>query len=560
MFNRPAAAPVRAVISSTRSEGVETPTRVSLTAISPGIKDTQRHLCGRIRGFLTPHRNSFPLVSGSTVLRPPAGRVRGSLYGRLPMRTIFAVFAVFAVVAAGCGGGSGPENVAPAATVQTEITAAPTVPEQPIAIPDPAEFPDPIDGHVHDCPGPDWVKISHHECVLAEGDVDIGADVVAPTPDPSEFPDPVDGHIHECPEGFEKISHDQCVDLAEPMEVSGADPEDDQGQDCPDGLVRASDGECFEFSFKQPVCPRTLSRQVAVVDGVVSLFRPSDTDDDGEPDECLPVRLSAECGDELLAALESGGQQPDIADPDTGELADRCRYTPPSPTSEGDDSLATATPVPDQEHEHDDSLATATPVPEDVADDDRTEWTADPDTGVPVITQVSSQGSTSGLYVTPVDYIPQDDPVVLAAANACTAGIYAWARGEGLSLDGHEDLVVDRCMIHIEQLAPFVEHFGVDWACAVAGIGDLAAAGNVFPNGLRGNWWDCPNIAWDCSDDCDPVEKVRQAAPEEEIGVYAKLMLDAQQTGNRSEIEGAHLVLMSAYFKGQGLPMPVRGS
>lgn len=221
----------------------------------------------------------------------------------------------------------------------------------------------------------------------------------------------------------------------------------------------------------------------------------------------------------------------------------------------------TAEPVP--EVEHDDSRVTATPVPEDVADDDRNEWTADPDTGVPVVTQVSSHGSISGNYPSPVDYIPQDHPVVLAAVNACTAGIYAWAQSEGLVPDGHvldrqdADLMLDSCMIHIEQLAPFVEHYGVDWACATAGIGDLAAAGNVFPNGVRGNWWDCPNIAWDCSDDCDPIKKVRQAAPEGEVAYYAKLM---QQAGNRLEIESAHLLLMSGYFKGQGLPVPVRGS
>lgn len=428
------------------------------------------------------------------------------------------------------------------------------------AVADPSEFPDPVDGHVHDCPGPEWVKISHHECVLVEGE----ADAVPATPDPSKFPDPVDGHTHECPEGFMQISHDQCVDLAEPTAVSEADPVGDQGQECPVGLVRGSDGECFEFSLKPPVCPQTLSRQIAVTDGVVSLFRPSDSDGDGEPDECLLVRLSEECGDELLSALRSGGRPPEIADPDTGELADRCRYTSLGLPSEDDagehghdheDSLATATPVP--EVEHDDSLVSATPVPEDVADDDRNEWTVDPDTGVPVVTQVSSHGSISGNYPSPVDYIPQDHPVVLAAVNACTAGVYAWGRGEGLTLVGYEDLVVDRCMIHIEQLAPFVEHYGVDWACATAGIGDLAAAGNVFPNGVRGNWWDCPNIAWDCSDDCDPIEKVRQAAPEGEVAVYARLMQEAQRTGN---VEGAHLVLMSGYFKGQGLPVPVRGS
>ena len=139
----------------------------------------------------------------------------GRKYPVPAMRTFFALLAAFAVVVTACGSGNDDSGTAPTpvltATVDTEVE--PTVPA--------GEFPDSIDSHVHDCPGPEWVKISHHECMLP---ADAAEPVPTATPDPSKFPDPVDGHTHECPEGFKQISHDQCVDLAEPTAVLGADP------------------------------------------------------------------------------------------------------------------------------------------------------------------------------------------------------------------------------------------------------------------------------------------------------------------------------------------------
>lgn len=307
------------------------------------------------------------------------------------------------------------------------------------------------------------------------------------------------------------------------------------------------------------------------------------------PPPPVPTQADIDARDTLVAAQESLlNAYRCLFDIDTERVPGGCVN---GPDVEGHDGgpghAAPGTPADDgcvdgvyerggELYEVDCSLVSATPIPEDVAEGDHTEWAVDPATGVPVVTRVSSQGSTSGQYVTPdpVDYIPGDDPDVVSGANDCISGIYEWARSgppgwNGLPLAEALDMteaeareyIVDQCMIHIEQLAPFVKHYGIAWACALAGTGDLASAGGIWPNGLRGNWWDCPNIAWDCADGCDPAEKVRQAGLEGELTDYLiRSMLKAQRSGDRLKIEGEHLGVMVEYFKALGLPVPVWGS
>ncbi len=269
MFFHTAVAPVSAAISSSRPEGEGTAAGVSPTVGAPGTKTAQRHLCGQIRGFLALRGNLFPLVDAFSVLRPPAGRVNGSLYGRLTMRAIFAALAAFAVIAAGCGSGSGPEVVAPAATGEPEIATEAAVPA---ATPDPAELPDPVDGHVHDCPGPEWVRISHDECVLP---VD-GADAVptaSPTPGSPEFPDSVDGHTHECPPGFEQVGHDQCVGVAE-LAPAVQDSIDPDAPSCTNGMVRVDlDYDGTYDSCGMPIPAGLTTAEVGAARGAPAVVR-----------------------------------------------------------------------------------------------------------------------------------------------------------------------------------------------------------------------------------------------------------------------------------------------
>lgn len=146
MFFRPVAALVRAVISSSRSEGERAASEVPPKASPRGTRDAQRHLCGQNQRFLASPINLFSLVSGLTVLRHPAGRVKGSLYGRLTMKSIFVSLAVFAVVAAGCGGGN--NNAEPTSTplaIATPEVVGTYVPPEPIAVRTPTAAPAPTD-------------------------------------------------------------------------------------------------------------------------------------------------------------------------------------------------------------------------------------------------------------------------------------------------------------------------------------------------------------------------------------------------------------------------------
>ena len=175
--------------------------------------------------------------------------MRNNTATRTATNRILACVAALAAIAAACGG-SGSDSAAPdpatAPPAAAAPTAAPTFDQGPAVIPtvgpagtpDPAELPDPADGHTHDCPGPEWVQVSHDECELPAD----GADAVptaSPTPGSPEFPDPVDGHTHECPPGFDKVGHDQCVDPAEkpppsPTEIAPAAQDPDQLHAAPD--------------------------------------------------------------------------------------------------------------------------------------------------------------------------------------------------------------------------------------------------------------------------------------------------------------------------------------
>lgn len=153
------------------------------------------------------------------------------------MKTIFAALAMLAVVAAGCGSGSDPEIAVPTATVPIEITAepiAPTVPAEPTATPDPA---------------------------------------ATSAPEMPPFADPVDGHVHECPDGFEQISHDQCVDLAEPTPTDGATSESVVVAELPEGDLRGVLGRAASRAGMGEDAVSCLSLAVGADDLVPSVER-----------------------------------------------------------------------------------------------------------------------------------------------------------------------------------------------------------------------------------------------------------------------------------------------